>query len=350
MGRIRARRVVRWALWIPWFAGVMGVASCPAPTEAGEYAAEFLEMGAGTRALAMGEAFVAVADDATAAYWNPAGLTDLAHRGQISLTHTEAFSGLARYDSIHLALKIQGSTALALSGLRYAVEKIPVYYPLQGSQLDRIHDPSLRSSGQPEKFTSDAEYAALLSFGRAFPFTFTFGMGLYPLQFPSELSIGVTYKVIFQRLSGFTGRGQDVDVGVLLRMHGASSEGHEPNRSFSIGVCARNLSQASITWDTPVQYKDSLRRSVRFGSAFVQYMPWIGAWVTITGDLNYGYIRSASYGGEVRIRQVIALRCGAGEGEWRAGAGLTLWRFHIDYAFVPQGLGDSHRISAALDF
>jgi hypothetical protein len=29
----------------------------------------------GTRAMGMGGAFVAVADDATAAYWNPAGLT-----------------------------------------------------------------------------------------------------------------------------------------------------------------------------------------------------------------------------------------------------------------------------------
>ena len=34
----------------------------------------------GVRALGMGGAFVAVADDATAAYWNPAGLVHLRER------------------------------------------------------------------------------------------------------------------------------------------------------------------------------------------------------------------------------------------------------------------------------
>ena len=39
----------------------------------GAHAAEFLSHGVGARALGMGGAFVAVADDATATYWNPAG-------------------------------------------------------------------------------------------------------------------------------------------------------------------------------------------------------------------------------------------------------------------------------------
>ena len=41
----------------------------------GAHAAEFLSHGVGARALGMGSAFVAIADDATATYWNPAGLT-----------------------------------------------------------------------------------------------------------------------------------------------------------------------------------------------------------------------------------------------------------------------------------
>ncbi|MCB0302022.1 MAG: hypothetical protein KDE52_18315, partial [Calditrichaeota bacterium] len=34
----------------------------------------FLKIGVGARAGGMGEAYAAVADDATATYWNPAGL------------------------------------------------------------------------------------------------------------------------------------------------------------------------------------------------------------------------------------------------------------------------------------
>jgi hypothetical protein len=41
-----------------------------------------LGMGTGARAIGMGGAFVAVADDASAAFWNPAGLTQL-KRNQI---------------------------------------------------------------------------------------------------------------------------------------------------------------------------------------------------------------------------------------------------------------------------
>ncbi len=40
-------------------------------------AASFLKIGVGARAVALGGAFVAVADDASAGYWNPAGLTQL---------------------------------------------------------------------------------------------------------------------------------------------------------------------------------------------------------------------------------------------------------------------------------
>jgi hypothetical protein len=36
--------------------------------------AQFLKIGVGRRASAMGDAFVAISDDASALYWNPAGL------------------------------------------------------------------------------------------------------------------------------------------------------------------------------------------------------------------------------------------------------------------------------------
>ncbi len=43
-------------------------------TKVGTTAAQFLKIGIGSRATAMGEAFVAVANDATALYWNPSGI------------------------------------------------------------------------------------------------------------------------------------------------------------------------------------------------------------------------------------------------------------------------------------
>lgn len=55
---------------------------------AGISTAQFLKIGVGGRATAMGDAFVAVANDVSALYWNPAGLTQF-DDNQIIFSHNE---------------------------------------------------------------------------------------------------------------------------------------------------------------------------------------------------------------------------------------------------------------------
>ena len=52
----------------------------------GTAGAQFLKIGAGARAVGMGEAFVAVADDGSAIWWNPAGVARITSEGQSRLT------------------------------------------------------------------------------------------------------------------------------------------------------------------------------------------------------------------------------------------------------------------------
>lgn len=53
----------------------------------GTYALPFLKIGVSARATGMGSAFVALANDASATYWNPAGMVDIT-RTSVSLNHS----------------------------------------------------------------------------------------------------------------------------------------------------------------------------------------------------------------------------------------------------------------------
>lgn len=58
----------------------------------GTNGAAFLKIGVGARAAALGEAYTAVADDAYATFWNPAGLARLP-RPELAATHTQWVQG-----------------------------------------------------------------------------------------------------------------------------------------------------------------------------------------------------------------------------------------------------------------
>ena len=69
-----------------------------------KYSNEFLNIGAGSRAFGMGGAQVASVSDATAGYWNPAGLTGVKNDPSLSLMHAEYFAGIGKYDFGALAI------------------------------------------------------------------------------------------------------------------------------------------------------------------------------------------------------------------------------------------------------
>ncbi|MFC1733097.1 UPF0164 family protein, partial [candidate division KSB1 bacterium] len=89
-----------------------------------KYAGEFLAIGVGARPQALGSAFVAIADDATAAYWNPAGLAQLDYP-QVSLMHAEQFAGEVNYDFVGAVIPYKSNTSFGLSLIRLGIEGIP---------------------------------------------------------------------------------------------------------------------------------------------------------------------------------------------------------------------------------
>lgn len=90
-----------------------------------KYSNEFLSIGVGARAFAMGNSVAASTSDENSAYWNPAGLTQLQYPINIGIMHAEYFAGLAQYDFGALAFKPDNNSAIGISLIRFGVDNIP---------------------------------------------------------------------------------------------------------------------------------------------------------------------------------------------------------------------------------
>ncbi len=80
---------------------------------AGISAFQFLKIGVGARAVAMGESFIAVANDASALFWNPAGLVELS-QNQVIASHTAYVADIS-HEFFGITYTLGESDAVGLS-------------------------------------------------------------------------------------------------------------------------------------------------------------------------------------------------------------------------------------------
>ncbi len=148
-----------------------GALSTPARAgESGGQPGAFLQYGVGARALGMGGAFYAVADDATAAYWNPAGLAYL-QRKEITTMQATLFAQTAfTYMGYANPTTTRGTFALGITQLTSTgFEKV-----------NAVFDPA---TGEPTSITkagsfADTQRAIALSWGREATETMAFGLSV----------------------------------------------------------------------------------------------------------------------------------------------------------------------------
>ncbi|MBL7888932.1 MAG: PorV/PorQ family protein [Bacteroidia bacterium] len=103
------------------FLGSISLVNAQAP----KYSNEFLNLGVGARALGMSNSYVVSANDVTAGYWNPAGLLGIGNQHQVALMHSEYFAGIAKYDYGAYAQRLDSSSVLGVSVIRFGVDDIP---------------------------------------------------------------------------------------------------------------------------------------------------------------------------------------------------------------------------------
>jgi len=97
---------------------------------AGTSSATFLKIGIGARAVGLGESFVAVANDPTAIYWNPAGLASI-QRQDLSI-NALSWPGDVKYGHLAYVLPVRrfgGSLAFQLGVLSTEIDETTEFQP-----------------------------------------------------------------------------------------------------------------------------------------------------------------------------------------------------------------------------
>jgi hypothetical protein len=288
----------------------------------------------------MGGAFVALADDGTAAYWNPAGLAQIPS-AHVMATHAFLFRTLADHRFGNATLPLSGGFALGVSWISLEVDDIPRFDAAVGGRI---------GTGSPERLpggvfpAKDSEQVYILSIARMYKFNPELAFyGNLPIEVPIAFSI----KYLRQSIGTGTAQGAGVDFGMMVRVGLKEATGSERAGHVALGLSIRDLTGTYIRWDN--RQHESIKPGVRMGLSYTQPIRTLRGTLVIAEQHKLYNAETFLIGGEYWYYNVLAVRIGYGD-RFTTGAGLILWRMMIDYAFVRQNPEGTHRVSASLNF
>ena len=298
---------------IAWGMAVIlgGVAPVLASSVGGTSGGEVLSIPVGARAIGMGEAYTAMADDVSSLYWNPAGIAIL-NQSQASFMYAQWLKDLT-YHNASVAVPLEnGGLGASLSYLSYG--------DIQGFD----------TKGSPTG--SINAYSGVATIGGAW-------LG-------DVWSAGFNLKGIQGELADVKATGFATDLGATLvypkEVLGGTLRGAGAIRNLGSGL-------------KYIDQSDPFPREWRVGLAAVQMMNQ-----KLNLSLDYGQQRdldgSVYMGAEYRASHFIALRAGYAGSHTessgiRAGIGLRHKDLSFDYAFSPYGdLGMTHRYELTMRF
>ncbi|RMH71626.1 MAG: hypothetical protein D6675_06335 [Gemmatimonadetes bacterium] len=282
---------------------------------------QFLKIGVGARAVGMGEAFVAVADDPTALYWNPAGLVNVegkaftvSYNKWIAET-THSFVGYAQY--------FPGLGTFGISFVNFSV-----------GEIDET-EPGIGLTGRTY---GASDFMAGLSYSR---------------RLTDKFSVGGTLKMINSYIADESAAGWAADVGTLY---------DTGFRTIRLGMVIQNFGGdiKYIGEDTPlpITFKAGVAMDLLNRDAHA-----------VTGSIEMRHpndnAETVQMGGEYWFNNMVATRLGYrynyDAGGLTAGFGVRLdiggSQFELDYSYTDMGeylgpnFGDNpQRIGATLKF
>jgi len=313
-----------------------------------KYANEFLAIGVGARAFALGGATVASVEGASAGYWNPARLTKMSTDYSLNLMHAEYFAGIAAYDYAGFATAIDEDSKMGFSLIRFGVDDIP--------DTRFIYDANGALNYDNIRFFSAADYAFQFSYAR-------------DLKFLEGLSFGANAKVIHRTVGEFAKAwGFGFDIGAAYKW-----------KDLDVALVARDVTGTFTTWyhnitliediytqtnnEVPENTTEMAVPRLILGTAYTQKLPYkfavmaeVNLDATFDGPRNT-YISEDQFsidpraGIEVSYDNMAFLRFGGNNlqkiknfngterwnGQANIGVGFKYRSLQIDYAFTDLG-------------
>jgi hypothetical protein len=297
------------ALSLPLAAGVESV---------GTTSATFTKLGSGPRAAALGEAYVAVADDAEGLAYNPAGMAQML-TGEFEATHAEWFQSLL-YENMNAVFSLGDGGMFGLT-------------------LNTLIAPSVegtKANGQNNTIDPTLNYTDTGSFS---PYDLQVGVSYARPIYPN-LSGGVTLKMLAQSLDSLDAFGIGLDLGLIYTT---------PLSGLKAGFAAQNLG-------TPIKfYKEGFDLPMLFRLGGDYAVPQTRLHVMPEFDLPMDESPVLAIGAEYDVDGVFFPRAGYRYNNifnpWSLGFGLRWDLWGTDFSVVPYGeLGMTYRASLSYRF
>ena len=294
---------------------------------AGISTAQFLKIGVGGRAAALGESFIAISDDASALYWNPAGLAQF-KKNQVIFSHNIWVVDI-NHDFIGVVYHLDNDNSFGASLTALTMDDMPV-------------TTEFSPFGTGEYF-GYSDIAISLSYAR---------------RMTEQFSFGGTVKYIEETLDKLKMRGVMIDLGTYYRTGLGSTRfavtvsnfGSELSPDGEVVLFGKRKQSEWQSFAPPTIF--------RIGFAFEPYESEEHR-ITTSIQLNHPNDNSENVvlGAEYAWRKMLFFRGGykfnVDEQNYSFGLGvnvpISIAEFTLDYAFANfQRLGSAHRISIIL--
>ena len=273
---------------------------------AGSYGtAGIFDEGAGSRALAMGNAFTAVSDDSSAPFFNPAGLVYLP-RQEMAFMHYPLYEGVLYNGAAY------GQTVLGLGSIGAAVCRVYTG-GITGYDADDF---------ATEEFSYE-EYRAVLSYAK---------------KMNNGLAAGFSLTAVNLSMANTGSFGIGADAGLI----------YSPFDFLRLGLAVRNLMNPSLSLRSE---KEDLPRVYTAGALFIIPAGPVETRAAVDAAFSAESGVRMRAGLEADAAKIFKLRCGYNDGAITFGGGAKIYGVAFDYAYVMNDyLGGLSRFTLSYEF